>query len=302
MPDRTPPRPDSELPAVIHRESAPPQAWQNSQPPPNYYNGEPEFEEPGVPLAHYYWILKRHRYKIMAFIAVCVFGTYFVSSRLTPIYEATTTVDVDRQAPSGVVGQDSQRNNVGNDSDQFLATQVKLIQSDSVLRPVAEKYNLLEREKQFSNNVSKESTANAPVLLKQLKVSRPPNTYLLLISYRSADPNLAAEVANATARSYLEHTYNIRIRSSASLATFMEKQIEELKAKMEVSSAALLRFEREMNIINPEEKTNILSSRLLQLNTEYTSAQGDRVRKEVAYQSAKVGTEEAAMTPSKASR
>ncbi len=53
----------------------------------------------------------------------------------------------------------------------------------------------------------------------------------------------------------------------------MEKQLEELKAKMERSSAALAQFERELNVINPEEKTSILSARLLQLNTEYTNAQ-----------------------------
>ena len=56
---------------------------------------------------------------------------------------------------------------------------------------------------------------------------------------------MAADVANGVAQSYVEHTYNIRFRSSASLASFMEKQIEELKAKMERSSAALAQFERE---------------------------------------------------------
>jgi len=29
-----------------------------------------------------------------------------------------------------------------------------------------------------------------------------------------------------------------------------------------------------LNVINPEEKTNILASRLLQMNTEYTNAEG----------------------------
>jgi len=32
---------------------------------------------------------------------------------------------------------------MANDSDQFLATQIKLIQSDAVLRPVAQQYKLL---------------------------------------------------------------------------------------------------------------------------------------------------------------
>ncbi len=74
----------------------------------------------------------------------------------------------------------------------------------------------------------------------------------------------------------------------------MEKQLEELKAKMETSGEALGKFERELNVINPEEKTNILSSRLLQLNTDYTTAQTDRVRKQAAFTSVRNGEMEAA--------
>ncbi len=82
----------------------------------------------------------------------------------------------------------------------------------------------------------------------------------------------------------------------------MEKQLEELRAKMERSSAALVQFERELNVINPEEKTSILSSRLLQLNTEYTNAQTDRVRKEGAYQSVRTARWRRRRCPPRASR
>ncbi|PYT24898.1 MAG: hypothetical protein DMG57_27060 [Acidobacteria bacterium] len=235
-------------------------------------------------------VLRRHRWKLLSFVFGCVAATAIVSSRLTPIYEATTTVDIDRQVPTSIIGQDSMRPPV-NDSDQFIATQVKLIQSDSVLRPVAQQYHLLEFDK---GEKFCDAEENAPVQLKKLKVTRPPNTYLLLISYRSPDPRLAADVANRIARSYIEHTYKIRFRSSAELSSFMEKQLEELKVKMERSSAALAKFERELNVINPEEKTSILSARLLQINTEYTTAQTDRVRKESAWKSVRSGSLEAA--------
>ena len=94
--------------------------------------------------------------------------------------------------------------------------------------------------------------------------------------------------------SYLAHTYRIRYKATASLSDFMERQLEELKAKMEKSSAAVAQFERELNVINPEEKTSILSARLLELNSEYTKAQADRVKKEAAFNSVQSGTLEAA--------
>ena len=255
---------------------------------------ETESAAVAVPLSHYLWIFRRNWWKILLFVACAVAATAVISMRLTPVFESTVTIDIDRQMPSGIIGQESTRS-LTNDSDQFLATQAKLIQSDSVLRPVAQQLKLNpDPEAQDAQNPKSPSADDAPVLLRNLKVTRPPNTYLLLISYRSPDPRLAADVANATAHSYLEHTYNIRFKSSASLSAFMEKQLEELKAKMERSSSALAQFERELNVINPEQKTSILSARLLQLNTEYTNAQGDRVRKESAFKSVSGGSLEAA--------
>ncbi|HXB68861.1 MAG TPA: polysaccharide biosynthesis tyrosine autokinase [Candidatus Acidoferrales bacterium] len=255
-----------------------------------YGNSQQEPEEPIVPLSHYLWILRRHKWRISAFVLVCVASTVVVSSRLTPIYEATATIDIDRQAPEGFIGQDATRS-APNDADQFLATQVNAIQSDSVLRPVAEKFNLLDTTK---TALPAARVQNAPVALGSLKVTRPPNTYLLLISYRSTNPELAANVANGIADSYIQHTYDIRFRATAGLSAFMEKQIEELKAKMERSSGAQAQFEKDLSVINPEEKTSILSARLLQLNAEFTTAQGDRVRKQAAYDSVKTGSLEAA--------
>lgn len=265
----------------------------------DFYRPNPAWEsepaEPaGAPLSHYFWILKRHRYKIISFVLAAVAATWVVSSRMTPVYESTTKIDVDVQMPANIVGQESTRSAMP-DSDQFLSTQVNLIQSDSVLRPVAQQFKLLDTEEgALPNGDSSTLGLEAPVGLKDLKVVRPANTYLLLISYRSADRRLAADVANAVARSYIDHTYDLRIKASTQLAAFMEKQLEELKVKMERSGAALAQFERELNVINPEEKTNILSARLLQLNTDYTKAESERIAKESAWRSVRSGTYEAA--------
>ena len=257
-----------------------------------------EPEAPGVPLSHYLWVLRRHLWKILAFVAACVLAAFVVSARMKPIYESTATLDVDFTAPSEAVGEESTRAADLNayDPDQFLATQIKLIQSDAVLRPVAEQYHLLSPNEKANGSASppEQSMASAPVSLGQLKVTRPPNTYLLLISYRSPDANLAADIANAIANSYLLHTYDLRIRSAAGMSSFMEKQLDELKAKMERSSLSLAQFEKDLDVLNPEEKTNILTARLLQLNTDYTTAQADRVRAEAAWNAIKSGSFEAA--------
>ena len=254
----------------------------------------PEFEavRPAVSPVHYLLVVYRQKWKIFGFVATCLLVTYLIVSRLTPIYEATAKMDVDRRIPAGVVGQEASQGMTGDDADAFMATQGELIQSDAVLRPVAERFNLLQEEKQLAKLPEERARrkSDAPVYLNNLKINRPVNTYILDISYQSPDPQLAADVANAIAKSYLEHTFEIRIQSSTALSAFMEKQLDELKANMERSGMALAKFEQQLNVINPEDKTNILSSRLLQLNTEYTNAQADRVRREAAFHSLQSGT------------
>ncbi len=249
-------------------------------------------EEQTRPFSHYLWVLRRHRWKIAAFVVASMVAALVVTKRMTPMYASTATVDVDRGTPEAVVGQEATRGGAtGGDDEPFLTTQTNLIQSDAVLRPVTERYDLLRVEHQIGlsrqGNLRKE---NAPIKLRMLTVVRPPTTYLIQISYRATDPQLAADVANAIARSYIESTYNVRFESALGLSSFMEKQIAELKAKMERSGEALARFERDLNVINPEDKTPILSARLLQLNTEYTSSQADRVKKEAVWKSLSDGS------------
>src|ERR1035441_1298014 len=263
---------------------------------PAFMYAEPEAEEPALPLSHYLWILKRRRWEILAFVLTSVIATVVVSSRLTPIYESTATIDIDRQIPANVVGQNSGMQADNYDADQFLATQIKLIQSDSVLRPVVQSLKLTEPGKDGPRDSQLPTTRaeNAPVHLNNLKVTRPPNTYLLLVAYRSPDPQLAAEAANQIARSYKQHSYDIRFTATQDESTYMEKHLDALKAQMERSSMKLAEFEKDLKVIDPEQKTSILTSRLVQLNTELTNAQTDRVRKEAAFNAVKEGSLEAA--------
>jgi succinoglycan biosynthesis transport protein ExoP len=245
---------------------------------------EMEAAQPAVSPTHYLLVIWRQRWKILAFVASCLLATYLVSSRLTPIYEATAKIDVDRHMNTNVVGPESAQVSPGEDAEAFLATQREIILSDAVVRPVAEHYNLLQLESQLDRlggeNIRRK--LGAPITLKYLDVSRPLNTYLLDINYRSPDPKLAADVANAVANSFMDHNFELKVKSSGYLSVYVEKQLEELRARMEKSSNNLAAFENRMNVINPEEKTNLLTESIKQLNQEYLQAQADRVHKEAA--------------------
>ncbi len=278
------PRPRYELPAVVPRTPSVASAAHNAPPEPEAFSAL---------FAHYLWVIGRQWWKIAILVAVCCSLSLFFSRRIVPVYESTATIDIDRHSPTGVVGQEAAQTASG-DSEQFIATQVRLIQSASVLRPVVDQFHL--DDNRLSTNNSNSPQVKGAVSMPGLKVVHVPGTYIILITYRSTSPETAAAVANAVADSFIRHTYELKITSTAGSSRFMEKQIEELRTKMEKSTAAVAEYGREMSFVNPEEKTNVLTSRLLQLNTEYASAQADRVKKEAALAAVKNGSLESAQT------
>jgi polysaccharide biosynthesis transport protein len=246
------------------------------------------------PLTFYAGILRRHVFTIlflsMVLTALVVLGCSF----LPPIHTASAIIAIDRQSSPETVG-DNRLLSTGD--DQFMATQQSLLQADTILRPVAERYGLLERERQFRRYVfwyyspqRRDAIRNAPTLLKHLKVEREPNTYLLTITYRDKNPRLAADVANGIADSYLRNIFDTRVKETGRLTTSMERQLIDLKEKMESTHRALTVYQRSLGTADPEQKTSVLVARLQALNTESSAAEADRIAKEAIYREARDGT------------
>ncbi len=218
-------------------------------------------------------------------------ATAIVTKHIQPLYESTVKVNVERRGNGGVVGQQASMPAISSDVDQMMTTQVELIQSDPVLRPTTEKYRLLDLENQFAGLTPAEANRlrAAPIKLRRLKVARENNTYLIKISYRAHDPQLAADVANMIAASYVAHAFDSRDRSYVQVAEAIQRKMRDLQSKMLAAGEALTRFNKQMNIIDPEQRVNMLSARLLQLDTDFTSAQSDRLRKEAIFEATKSG-------------
>jgi capsular exopolysaccharide synthesis family protein len=246
----------------------------------------------GPSLSQYLWVVKRHRWRLLGFVIFSVIATIIVSKRLTPLYESTAVIDIDRQTPAAVLGNESTAAVNSADVENYLTTQEQIVQSDAVLRPVVEKYHLITPalRKLAKDPLLSSRLKDAPIELPGLKVTRPLHTFLLLISYRSPDPQLSADVVNEIARSYIRHTYDIRYQAASQMTGYMEKQLEELKAKMERSAGALANLEKDLDVINPEEKTNVFSARLLHLDNDLTAAEVDRAGKEAAFNAVKGGS------------
>lgn len=242
-------------------------------------------ETASVSVNSFFALLSRRKWKILTFVFLCVAATAAVVLRMRPLFEATARIEIDHPGGGGVVGPEAgPNNNPVNDMDQIVTTNLEAITAGAVLRPVIDRYHLLEEEGQSKGKTPKqiEDLRRGAVTLKKLQVKRPPNSYVIEVSYRAHNPKLAADVANAIATAYADRSTELQVKAASDRAAVMEGQIAELKTKMHNSSGTLVSFERQLGILDPDQKTSLLTTRLNQLTTELTTAQDERARREAA--------------------
>lgn len=239
---------------------------------------------PASSLAHLAKILQRRKLIVFVSMTLTIAMAVVLTLTLPKLYKATATVKVDRHSAGG---PDGSENSPIDDMDQIITTQIELAESDPVVRPIAQRYDLLEEERQLKRfvfwSLSPEEARlkrAAPIELKRLNVKRPPNSFLINISYRAYDRGLASNVANAIAASLIAHANDTGNRSYSQAAVVIAGDMQDLRAKMEASDRRLAEFEKELKMLDPEQQTTMITARLVQLNTEYTAAQAERLHTE----------------------
>src|SRR6202030_454830 len=208
-------------------------------------------------------IINLQKWNILALMALAMAIAVGIQFVIPKSYEASSLVKVDRHSAMGVVGQEAAQVSSVDDMDQTITTLMELAQSDPVLRPVEEKYDLLNEESQLKglSPVEAEKRKLAPITLKKLKVSRPPNSYLIRIAYRANDSNLAAAVAHRLAQSLSEHANDTWNRSYTELSALVVQDMNALHAKMDNATKTLAAYAQKLGMVDPEQRATSLSSR-----------------------------------------
>src|SRR6266849_5923014 len=116
-----------------------------------------------------------------------------------------------------------------------------------------------------------------------LHVTIIPNTRIIEIHYTSTDPQLAASAVNTLAATYVEQNFKTKFESTMQASDWLSKQLVDLQMKVETSQEKLVRYQKEHEILGTDEKQNIITEKLAELNKEMTMAEADRMQKEVAY-------------------
>src|SRR5581483_8079518 len=127
-----------------------------------------------------------------------------------------------------------------------------------------------------------------------LRVMLEPNTRIIDIHYRSPNKDLAAMVVNTVASTYIEQNFKTRFESTMQASDWLSRQLVDLQMKVETSQEKLVKYQKDHQILGIDDKQNITTAKLDELNKELTAAESDRMQKESVFRLAESGDTESA--------
>jgi succinoglycan biosynthesis transport protein ExoP len=257
-------------------------------------------------LREYLRVLIKRKWIVLA-CAVGIFTAVAIASlRQTPVYEAIGRIAVNKADSNLITFKDSMPVMDYYDPTD-LDTEVRILQSDLLALQVIRQLNLDKRPEFGNQPAGKQPNLVADPLQTDsrritgllggfkgnLRVSLIPNTRIIEIHYRSTDPGLAANAVNTLAATYVEQNFKTKFESTMQASDWLSKQLVDLQMKVETSQEKLVRYQKEHEIFGIDEKQNIITQKLDELNKELTSAESDRMQKEAVYRMTQSGDPDA---------
>jgi len=257
-------------------------------------------------LAETLFILRKRKWVIIATAVVMLTLASLVSVRTKPQYDAIARIALGREDNGNLGFKDAQGGNDAIDYDYTVSmdTQSKILQSDRIALEVIKNLRLdqnpmfagglaLPPPKVDSVSVQPVDRGREAALLGSfhgaMQVKSVRNTRIIEITFRSPDPALAATIANDIIATYIEDNYRTHYESTMQASDWLAKQISDLQQRVETSQEKLVRYQRDNGMLGIDEKQNIITQKLDDLNKGFTEAQADRITKQAAYETAKVG-------------
>lgn len=256
-------------------------------------------------LLDYLIVLRKHQWLITFFLLAVVSIVTIATFRMQPIYEATARVEVDRDTPNAFRFNEADQGEDYGDLEDYIVTQSKILQSETLAMQTVRSMGL-DHLPQFGGSLGKTekpvppgsdaSLMRPPALgafLGGLSIKRVPNSRLLDVTFETTDPVLAARVVNAHLNNFIEQNFRSRFEAATQASNWMAGQLNEMKIKVENAEDARLEYERENQIWTIDEKSDISTQKLGELEKQLTDAQAERINKEAVYQLAQSGNYDA---------
>jgi chain length determinant protein EpsF len=220
-------------------------------------------------------ILNARKWIILGVLLLTVAVTAAVSLLLPKEYTATATLIIDSKSKDPFTGQlfPSQM------FPGYMATQIDVIKSSQVAQKVVRGLKLADNpatREQFMQATEGKGEINqwlADLLVAKLDAEPSRESSIISLSFSGADPQFAAAMANAFAKTYIDTSLELRLAPAKQTAEWFDQQITQLRANLDQAQQKLTAYQREKGIVESEERLDVETRRMADLAGQMVAAQ-----------------------------
>lgn len=264
----------------------------------------PQWEQV-VDLRQAWSVISRNKWAILGLSGAASLLAALLVFAMTPIYQASVTILIESQQANVVSIEEVYRLDTRN--QQYYATQFEILNSrplienviNSLQLPNYPEYSVDENYLNFRLNwrnwmpfalagQSKPTQLDPlqeviEIYYEHLTVEPIRNTQLVNVHFESAEPALAASVANSHAQAYIQSVLEARAGVTDSAATWMLEQLAGLRDKLLESEQRLQEFREQEQLIDVEGLKSLPAREINELTLRLVEVRGELSQARIAY-------------------
>ena len=250
-----------------------------------------------VDLGQLFASLGRNWLRILVAALAITALAFLVASMVTPLYRAETRILIEaresvytRPATTGLTEAPAALPDA-----QAIASQVEMIGSSEVLREVARRLEL-DRRDEFGAAGDTSTLGNLLILTglrsdptqasveervlqalqQRLRIFPVDGSRVIVVRFSSHDPELAAEIANAIADTYVARQEQAKRLTDADASEWLEPEIEDLRRRVHEAEARVADYRAQAGLLIGQNNQALPTQELAEIATELTRARADR--------------------------
>ena len=251
-------------------------------------------DEENIDLLRYWRIIRKNLFGIIGLTVAVGILAMLVANSMTPIYSATTKVSIERAAPS----TGTSVNTSWYTQQKYPGTQYEIIKSRAVAEKVVENLELVEHpffnkkvesrgfsiRSLFSFKDDSEQVADlrseeekirdkkemlTSMVQGGITVSPVRDTFVVMIGFSSANPEIAALVANGVVDAYIQRNLEARFKEVKKVSDWMNQSLGGIATQLEGSEQKLQQFRSSEGLVDVEGRgtSSFLSARMEELSS-----------------------------------
>jgi len=251
--------------------------------------GEPDFRSLGTAL----W---RRKTKIIAFTLIAAAGAFVVVNSITPRYRSEARILLEAKENVFLRAEADKQVERATVDPETVTSQIQVVLSRDLAREVIKKENLTEKA-EFNSAIGgvslgrtllgligigrdpssmtvEERTLDA--FYERLNVSAVDKSRVIAVDFSSADPDLAAQLANSVVSTYLTMQQSAKQQQTRDASQWLAGEINNMRSKVAEAESKIEEYRAKSNLYVGSNNSSLSGQQLSEISSQISAARGQK--------------------------